>query len=257
VPACREMNIDDRRKYLSRMQSRYLASDRGRKGELLSEMEEVTGLHRKSLVRLLKAQSLKRQPRQVQRKSAYGADVAQAVRVVWESLDCVCAQRLTPSLLPIARHLARFGELDLDDETESRLGRISRSTVQRMLTEFGRDLYRLPRRGPERANRLAREIPMERIPWNTEEPGHFEVDLVHHGGNSSGGEYVYSLQMIDVALGWSERVAILGRGQRTMEEGFRRIQARLPYPILEIHPDNGSEFLNDHLMRFLARRSRG
>ena len=105
------MNVDDRRKYLKRMQSRYLAADRGRKGELLTEMQEVTGLERKSLVRLLKGASLERKPRQVQRGRKYGIEVAEAVRIVWESLDYICAQRLTPSLVTTARHLASFGEI--------------------------------------------------------------------------------------------------------------------------------------------------
>src|SRR3972149_7777328 len=62
--------------------------------------------------------------------------------------------------------------------------------------------------------------------------------------------FTHTLQMVDIATGWSERVAILGRGQLAMEEGFRRILQRLPFPILRLHPDNGSEFLNDHLIRF-------
>jgi len=244
------MTVDDRRKYLKRMQSRYLAAERGRKGELLTEMQEVTGLERKSLLRLLKGASLERKRRQVQRGRVYGIEVSDAIRVVWESLDYVCAQRLTPSLVTTARHLARFGELRLSEETATLLAEISRPTVQRILTRLSQDVPRLPRRGPERANHLAREIPMGRIPWDTAESGHFEVDLVHHCGGSTSGEYVHTLQMVDVALGWSERVAVLGRGQRAMEAGFRRIQARLPYPIRQLHPDNGSEFLNDHLVRF-------
>ena len=108
---------------------------------------------------------------------------------------------------------------------------------------------RLPRRGPDRANKVAREIPMRRIPWDTAEPGHFEVDLVHHSGPRSDGEFVHTFQMIDVATGWSERVAILGRSQRAMEEGTRLILARLPFPVKELHPDNGPEFLNHHLVR--------
>jgi hypothetical protein len=145
----------------------------------------------------------------------------------------------------------------LSDDVATLLGQISRPTVQRILTRLSQDLYRLPRRGPERANRLAREIPMGRIPWDTSEPGHFEVDLVHHSGRSTNGEYVHTLQMVDVALGWSERVAVLGRGQQAMEAGFRRIQARLPYPIRELHPDNGLEFLNDHLVRFWGEEITG
>jgi len=93
---------------------------------------------------------------------------------------------------------------------------------------------------------------MKRIPWNEPHPGHFEVDLVHHAGASASGHYVHTLQMIDVATGWSERVAVLGRSYCVMQDGFRRILARLPFPVLEIHPDNGSEFFNHHLLHFWA-----
>ncbi len=76
------------------------------------------------------------------------------------------------------------------------------------------------------------------------------MDLVYHGGASPSGQYVHTLQMIDVATGWSERVAVLGRSYCVMEDGFGRALARFPFPVLEIHPDNGSEFFNHHLPRF-------
>jgi len=91
---------------------------------------------------------------------------------------------------------------------------------------------------------------MKRIPWNESHPGHFEVDLVHHSGPNPSGQYVHTLQMIDVATGWSERVAVLGRSYCVMQDGFRQILTRLPFPVVEIHPDNGSEFFNHHLLRF-------
>ena len=97
---------------------------------------------------------------------------------------------------------------------------------------------------------MARQIPMKRISWDEQEPGHFEVDLVHHTDTTTAGHYVHSLQMIDVATGWSERVATLGRSYLVIRDGFERILDRLPFPVCEIHTDNGSEFLNDHLKRF-------
>ena len=93
---------------------------------------------------------------------------------------------------------------------------------------------------------------MGRIPWQTEEPGHFEMDLVHHCGPASVGDYVHTLQMVDVATGWSERVGVFGRTQRAMVAGSQKILDRLPFPIRELHPDNGSEFLNDHLLGFFG-----
>ena len=99
---------------------------------------------------------------------------------------------------------------------------------------------------------------MGRIPWNIGEPGHFEVDLVHHRGESTAGLYGHTIQLIDVATGWSERVAVLGRGQRAMEGGFGRLLTRLPFPVIELHPDNGSEFFNQHAGRASGRtRAKG
>ncbi len=63
--------------------------------------------------------------------------------------------------------------------------------------------------------------------------------------------------MVDVATGWSERVAVLGRGQAAMEAGFRRILGRLPFPVRQLHPDNGSAFRNNHLVRFWGEEITG
>jgi hypothetical protein len=257
VPDTERMTVNERRKCLKRMQERYLAGSREERSRLLDDLVVLTGLHRKSVVRLLKGPSLERRPRREQRGREYGAEVDDALRVIWESLDYVCAERLTPALVATAEQLARHGELTVTDALLEQLGRISVASVQRRLTRLGQDTARLPRRGPERANKVARDIPMQRIPWDTAEPGHFEIDLVHHSGPSSSGEFVHTFQMIDVATGWSERVAILGRGQRAMEVGTRQIMARLPFPIRELHPDNGPEFLNHHLVRIWGEEITG
>jgi hypothetical protein len=251
------MTIDERRKYLARIEPRYRQADRARRGQLLDEMEAMTGLHRKSLVRLLRAGGLTRHPRRRQRGRVYGSAVDDALRVIWESLDYVCAERLAPALLPTAWVLAHHGELVLTPDVEALLGQISVATVQRRLTRLAQDTPRLPRKGPAPANRVARAIPMGRIAWDETEPGHFEVDLVHHSGPSTAGDYVHTLQLIDVATGWSERVAVLGRSYRALAGGFQHVLERLPFAVRELHPDNGPEFLNDHLVRFWGARVPG
>ncbi len=246
------MNLTERRKYLQKMQQRYQQATRVGQGQLLTEMEVVTGMHRKSLIRLLGQPTLGRRPRQQQRTRTYGLAVRGIIALVWESLDYICAERLTPALLPMAQHLAAFGECRLTPAVEAQLATISRATVQRLLSQLPTPKPRLPQRGPEQANQLRAVVPMGRMSWALPDPGHFEVDLVHHSGSSATGEYVYTLQMIDIATGWSERVAILGRGQAAMEGGFRRILGRLPFTVRELHPDNGSEFFNQHLLRFFG-----
>jgi len=244
-----KMTIDERRKYLRTMRKRYVEADRKERGQLLDEMEAVTELHRKSLVRLMNG-SLARKRRLKQREKSYGPEVDDALRVIAESLDHICAERLTPNLVWMAQHLAAHGEMQVTPPLLEKLGQISISTVRRRLAHIQQDQPRLPRKGPERANRVTRDIPMKRIPWDEQQPGHFEVDLVHHCGPSASGEYVHTLQMVDVTTGWSERVAVLGRSYRVMRAAFERCLERLAFPVLEIHPDNGNEFFNHHLIRF-------
>src|SRR6266436_934486 len=208
-----EMTVNERRKYLKRMQVRYAAAKRAERGSLLTEMQQV-------IVR------------------------------VWESRDYICAERLTPGLLTMAQHLARFEPLGLTRQVQEQLATISRATVARILRKYRARVRRLPQKGAERANSATQGVPMGRISWEVSEPGHFEVDLVYHSGESTAGLHGHTIQLIDVATGWSERAAVLGRGQRAMEEGFAHILERLPFPIKELHPDNGSEFFNHHLVRF-------
>ncbi len=243
------MNIDERRTYLRKMRKRYVKAAKTGKGQLLNEMEAVTELHRKSLLRLMNG-SLERQPRQRQRGRTYESDVEYALSVIAESWDYLCADRLTPNLVWMANHLATHDELQLSTLLLEKLDQISISTVKRILARTPRDKPRLPRGGPRRINRLTQDIPMKRIPWNEQQPGHCETDLVHHCGPSASGEYMCTVQMIDVATGWSERRAVLGRSYLVMEDAFRYILARLPFLLLELHPDNGSEFFNHHMLRF-------
>ena len=234
-----KMTIDERRKYLRKMKKRYVqVPTRKEKGQLLDEMEAVTELHRKSLTRLMNG-SLERQPRQRQRGRTYGPEVQYALSVIAESLDYLCAERLTPNLVWTANHLATHGELEVSPLLLEKLDQISISTAQRVLARIPRDKPRLPRKGPQRTRHITQHIPMIRIPWDLQQPGHFEVDLVHHCGPVAFGEYICTLQMIDVATGWSERRAVLGRSYLIMKDAFRYILARLPFPILELHPDNG------------------
>lgn len=246
-----KMTIDERFKYLRMQKKRYVQMSRKERTQILDEMEQVTGLDRKTLIRHMNGNPT-RKPRRKQRGKTYGPEVDDALRVIAESFDYICAERLTPNLVSMALQLAAHGELQVTPSLPEQLSRISVSTVRRRLKKVERlELWRLPRRkGPTPPNSITRDIPMKRIPWDEREPGHFEVDLVHHCGLSAAGDYVHTIQMIDIATGWSERVAVLGRSQRVMEDAFRRILARLPFPVLEIHPDNGSEFFNHHLLRF-------
>jgi len=252
----KRMAIEMRFEYLKLMQERYRQCGKALRGELLDEMQQMTGLHRKTLIQRM-ASDMRRKKRRRQRGRRYGVEVDDALRVIAESLDYITAERLQPNLVWIARRLEAHSELSLSPSLEQDLARISVSTVRRVLQRVGQaDARRLPRKRGH-ASPLTQGIPMRRIPWDESEPGHFETDLVHHCGYSTAGDYVHTLQLIDVATGWSERVAVLGRSYRVMADGFQRVLHRLPFAVREIHPDNGGEFFNDHLLRFWGQQVTG
>ena len=118
-----KMPINDRFNYLRRVKRRYVQAGRKERNRLLDEMEAVTGLHRKSLIRLINA-DLKRKPRRRQRGRVYGPEVDDALRIIVRSMNYICAERLTPNLVWIAEHLATHGELTLSPELLERLSRI-------------------------------------------------------------------------------------------------------------------------------------
>ena len=245
------MNIDERRKYIHKIWGRYRQANKKERGRLLDEVEAVTGMHRKAIVRLLNGR-LSRKKRSRERGREYGVDVSDAVSVIARSLDYPCAERLQPNLVWMARHLQKHGELQVEQEGLEKLARVSVSTLKRMLKRVGRSGPKLAQQQPKRpqTSSLRQAYPMSKIAWDIEEAGHFEVDLVHHAGESTQGEYVHTLQMVDVATGWSEMTAIFGRSYRVMADGFDYLLARLPFAVQEIHPDNGAEFFNQHLLRY-------
>ncbi len=215
-------------------------------------MEAATGYHRKYLIQKMGA-TLKRQPRQRERGKTYGPDVDAALRLIWKAHDYICPERLSnATLFRTARTLARAGQLALPPSLEAQLREISVSTVRRYLPDP--PLYKQAQRRQQ--NLLQRHIPAKRIRWDIDEPGHFEVDLVHHCGPETRGEYVYTLQRIDVTTTWSARRAILGRSYVVVIDAFLTLFDQLPFPIRELHPDNGGEFLNAHLVRFLTKYHR-
>ena len=251
-----QMTVDERYKLIRNVQARYRKASRKEKGQILDTLVEATGLGRKYLIGLLAGAGPRRKKRRRERGRKYGKEVDLAIQIIGSTLDWMCAERLTPVLAETAQHLAWHGEMEVDEKLLELLGSISISTVRRIINRVRQDEHRLPQRKGRRRyrNRVADQVPMRVIPWDVEHPGHFEVDLVHHGGPDMEGECVYTVQFIDVKTGWSERMAVWGKSYRQMRKAFTTFQAQCPIPIKEVHSDNGPEFMNAHLQRFFAHK---
>lgn len=248
------MSQSSRREYLQTMRIRYAASkSRSDKSRIIDEVVANLGYHRKYAISVLQPGRSPR-PRPIKRPRARSYNEAlPAIRLAWEALDYPCAERLHPVLPRVVEQLATHGEIYLDDRIREQLGRISRSTLARRISTFPRvKITRIVGTAKAR-NRIRSEVPTGRFDYTETRVGALEIDLVEHNGGSSAGHYAYTLNAVDVVSGYSRRQAVLGRGQAGVFRALAKIVDKSPFEVWGLHSDNGSEFLNGHLLRYTRK----
>jgi len=251
------MNGRSRREYLEAIYSRYQRASLQEKQVILSEFCRNTGYNRKYAIRLLNGPlppSRREQARRRRRSPSYGRGVIAVLGTVWEAAGYPCAVRLK-ALLPLWMPWVRK-RLRPAAATESGLLRISARQMDRRLQERKKRMrHRLYGRTRSKPGTLLKHlIPLRTDHWRVKMPGFAEVDLVSHSGDSASGEFAYSLNLTDVHTGWTETRAILGRGRQAVLDALQEIQAALPFRLLGINSDNGSEFINWHVGIWCARQ---
>jgi len=139
-------------------------------------------------------------------------------------------------------------------EVEVQLCQMSPSTIDRLLCPWRRLGGRRPFSTTKPASLLKSSIPIRTFAdWREDKPGFLEADLVFHCGESTEGFYLNTLSTVDVATGWSECAGVWGRGQERVASAVHRVQQRLPFPLLGLDSDNGSEFINQYLYAYCQR----
>ena len=147
-----------------------------------------------------------------------------------------------------------FGGLSLD--VVKALRSISAPTIDRLLKPV-RVKYRGRGRSTTKPGTLLRkQIPIKTNQWDESRPGFLEADTVAHCGDSLLGMFVYTIDFVDIATGWSEQRAVWGKGETDVLKQIRDVENLLPFPLLGFDSDNGSEFLNWHLLRHFTQRKR-
>jgi len=181
----------------------------------------------------------------------YGDGVKTALITIWLILDCICGKRLKPVLEETIDRLLRHRELVLDEETHRKLLTISASTIDRLLKEERKKRTLKGRSLTKPGTLLKSQIPIRTFSeWDEGRPGFVEVDLVGHDGGNSKGDFAQTLDVTDVCTGWTETQAVKNKAQKWVFEALADIRHRLPFPLLGIDSDNGSEFINHHLINY-------
>ena len=253
-----------KQEYLRSIYDRYQHAPRAQKGTMLEEFCKVCGYNRKYAIWLLNqiaalargncTQTGCTSLSYIQSPSGNGKDFGILAKV-WEASGYLCSQRLKAALvhwLPWIRQ-----HFELTQPLEDQLLAISARQMDRRLREtkhiVKRRLYGTTRPG----SLLKQMIPIKTDHWDVNRPGYLEIDLVSHSGASAVGEFVHSLDCVDIATCWVERKAVMGKSALGVLNAVTEIEHQLPFPLKGIDSDNGSEFINNRLLAFCQQRPAG
>jgi hypothetical protein len=244
------MSHRSKKELLEVIRPRYLKATRKEKKQILDEFIAATGYHRKYAIRVLKHRPKSKGLKKPGKQKVYGGDIIQALTTIWEICGRICSKRLKPFIPEMISVLERHHELILDEHIKTQLLTISRATIDRCLKSARFD----HRKGlsTTKPGTLLKNAISVRIftPWEDERPGFFEVDLVAHCGESVEGSYLNTLSCVDIATGWMECLGLPNKTQQAVSQAVQVLRQQLPFPLLGLDSDNGSEFINATLYRY-------
>lgn len=248
------MSNESKNDYLSKIKPRYQKATKLEKEKILNEFCIVCGYNRKYAIRKLNAKDPPKHRYEYRKrgpKRKYNhPDIEKILKKIWINTNLPCSKRLKVILHIWLPHYPYY----IPEEIEKSLLKISPATIDRIMQPWR---TRYTKRGlstTKPGTILKKHIPIKTNQWDETKPGFLEADTVAHCGDSVAGMFVYTLNCVDIATTWNEQRALWGKGERGVLSAIQSIEESLPFDILGFDCDNGSEFLNWHLMRYLSDR---
>jgi len=244
--------MSQRKAVTKKLAVEYGRSSKVRKGQILDQICELNRWHRsharKALKQALVVKVVKQRP---VKQPLYGEPVITALRFLWAVQRTPCGRLLAAALPDLVPRLRGFKELTIDDATAELLLKISSATIDRRLAADRAKLILRGRSHTKPGSLLKDSIPMRTwAQWDEAVPGFVEIDLVGHEGGNSAGDFCFTLDITDIATGWTETLSVKNKAQKWVFAAIKEATASFPFPILGIDSDNGSEFINWELFRW-------
>ncbi len=250
------MGIKSRYEYLKEILLRYKYATRAQKKNILDEFCNTCAYNRKYAIRLLNSKN-KSRPQKVskrgRKKFYHDPLIAQVLTDIWVATNLACAKRLK-AMIPL--FLPHYKKYILSKEIKEKLLKISPATIDRLMAPSRAKFTKKGLATTKPGSIIKKQIPIKTNQWDETIPGFIEADTVAHCGSTVAGMFVYSLNCVDIASGWTEQRAVWGKGERGVLEAIKDIEKSIPFPIKGFDCDNGSEFLNWHLLKHLTERKR-
>lgn len=243
-----------KKELISATKTRYLKASKKDKSKMLDEFCSNSGLARKYAIKIFSAKCDYHKIERVGRKGRkrkYGHDFMMTVIKIWEALEYPCGQRLKPVLPEMYETLRRFKEINFSETINEQLKSVSAKTLDRRLEKERRSRCLKRNRGMTcRGSLLKSAIPIRITNWDTTKLGFTEIDTVAHNGGNPAGLFAYTLDLTEIYSGWTEQLAVLGKGEKGVLETLKNIRQSLPFKLLGIDGDNGGEIINYHMLKY-------
>ena len=243
-----------RKELVEALRARYRDAAVADKVKILDEFVALTDYHRKHAIRVLREEVNSKEARA--RNRLYDEAVRQALTVLWEAADRVCGKRLKALIPMLVDAMERHGHLDLDPTIKTKVLQVSAATIDRVLTNARSHIDGQRKRRSGVGAAIRRSIPVRTFAdWRDPTPGFFEIDMVEHcGGSQTGGDYVHTLTLTDIASGWTECIAMRVRDQMLVIEAFEKVAGELPFAMLGVDSDNDSTFMSQAVFDYCKGR---
>jgi hypothetical protein len=237
------MDIKAKQQYMETLRENYLRGSKKEKGVILDEFCRNTKQERKYVIKKLRYK-VKLKVERKKRKENYDGDVKSVLAKIWEIFDYPCGARLKTLLTTETKKLRLLGEIICSDLVEEKLMKIGMATIDRKL-EHEKEVLLLNQKYSKKNPLLCHQVPIKTsADFDRNIIGHTEVDFVESCGSSASGEYVNNLSVVEVATGWWEGEAVMGKSQERAIGAIKAVRGRIPCPLLGLHPDNGTNLLN-------------
>lgn len=240
------MIMATKRDIFQRYIAEYLKAHKARKGEIISHIVDVTGLHPKSIIRRFRRLQLTHPLSSETRGRPvyYTQDVTAALHELWCMSGELCGDNLAGLIPEYVRLLTKQHQWTYGDETTGKLLSMSTGTVKERVRYFDRSLLAFGNGRSTTVPTVMRQIPIRTDGWDTAIVGTLQLDTVSHCGQHNTGDHIFTVNATDVATLWGERRAQWNKGMTATVMSMELMEATLPVPLVEWHPDSGSEFMN-------------
>lgn len=248
------MSNSSKNEYLEEIKKRYFLATKQERSIILDEFCSVCSFNRKYAIRLVHKKEAVYTRRKGRPKKYSSTALLDFLKVIWIVTNLSCSKRLKAAIPLWLPFYTLHYKNSLSEKEKKLLIEISPRTIDRLLKRLKSKYKKFGLSTTKPGSLLKKQVPITLNQWDETRPGFIEADTVAHCGSSVSGQFVWTLNIVDIATGWTEQRALWGKGQRGVFEAIKNIREMLPFKILGFDCDNGGELLNYMLLEYFTNK---